>query len=413
LLGRVSVRRSNVLKMSLVSVILPTYNRRETIQAAIASVQRQTFADWELIVVDDGSTDDTAALIEGSDPRLVLIRQKNRGVNAARNAAMLRARGDYIAFLDSDDEWLPHHLELSVAFFRAFPGENFLSGEFSADAGPRGLVHFLRSALTDWYLPLAEGAASSLLRLPPGESDPYLRVFANVEPIGDWGRDIVARTPFRDARLYRGRVFEHMRFGFLFALQPTVITRRAREAVGLFDQRYRIGADYSYLANLCDRFNANFLSMPMAIKHEYARDGAQLTEGHLSTGPTRFEFERDLLHQFEELFIGERGQDPEIMALRRARQLVVGRAALWQGNRDEALRYFGEARRGRGLSSAAALWWLVRATPSAAVAHRIYTGFRRAGALACELLTKRAAWSRIAHKAWGRLPGMSTLRRKA
>src|SRR5262245_18011014 len=64
-------------KMSVVSVILPTYNRRETIMAAIASVQRQTFHDWEMIVVDDGSTDDTVSLIEGSDPRLVLIRQKN------------------------------------------------------------------------------------------------------------------------------------------------------------------------------------------------------------------------------------------------------------------------------------------------------------------------------------------------
>src|SRR5262249_53633735 len=121
--------------MSLVSVILPTYNRRETIRAAIASVQRQTFVDWELIVVDDGSTDDTVELIQGCDPRLVLVRQENRGVNDARNTALLRARGRYIAFLDSDDEWLPHHLELSVAFFRAFPGEHFLSGEFSEDAG--------------------------------------------------------------------------------------------------------------------------------------------------------------------------------------------------------------------------------------------------------------------------------------
>jgi glycosyltransferase involved in cell wall biosynthesis len=396
--------------MSLVSVILPTYNRKETIQAAIASVQRQTFSDWELIVVDDGSTDDTAALIEGSDPRLVLIRQKNRGVNAARNAGLRRARGEYIAFLDSDDEWLPHHLELSVAFFRAFPGEDFLSGEFSEDTGSGGLVHFLRSALTEWYPPLAEGAGSPLLKLPPGVSDPYRKVFRSAEPIGDWGRDIVARTPYRDARLYRGRVFEYMRFGFLFALQPTVVTRRAREAVGLFDLRYRIGADYSYLANLCRRFNANFLSLPMAIKHEYARDGAQLTEGHLSTGPTRFEFERDLLHQFEELF---GSADPEIIALRRARQLVVGRAALWQGNRAEALRYFGEAKRGQGPSPAAALWWLVRVAPNPAVAHRIYTGFRRAAALASDLSTNRAAWARIAHKAWDRLPGMSTLRRKA
>ena len=399
--------------MSLVSVIVPTYNRRETIQAAIVSVQRQTFADWELIVVDDGSTDDTAGLIEGSDPRLVLIRQKNQGVNAARNTAMLRARGEYIAFLDSDDEWLPHHLELSVAFFRAHPDEDFLSGEFSEDNGSGGLVHFLRSALTDWYPPLAEQADSSLLSLPPGETDPYRRVFGSTEPIAEWGRSIVARTPYRDARLYRGRVFEHMRFGFLFALQPTVVTRRAREAVGLFDPRYRIGADYSFLANLCRRFDANFLSLPMAIKHEYARDGAQLTEGHLSTGPTRFEFERDLLHQFDELFGGGRGEDPEIAALRRARQLVVGRAALAQANRPEALRYFGEAKRGQGPSPAAALWWLVRVSPTAAVAQRIYAGLRRAGILGRKLFTKRAAWIRIARKARGRFPGVSALRRKA
>ncbi len=390
--------------MSLVSVIVPTYNRRETIQAAIASVQRQTFADWELIVVDDGSTDDTAALIEGSDPRLVLIRQKNQGVNAARNTGMLRARGQYIAFLDSDDEWLPHHLELSVAFFRAFPGEDFLSGEFCEDGSPEGTNPFLHTALTHWYPPLAERAGSSLLDLPAGETDPYLKVFASAQPIEAWGRDILARTPYRNVRLYRGRVFEHMRFGFLFALQPTVVTRRAREAVGLFDVRYRISADYSYLANLCRRFNANFVSLPMAIKHEYARDGTQLNEGHLSTGSTRFEFERDLLHQFEELFGAKPSEDSEIATLRRARQLVVGRAALSQGNRVEALRYFGEAKQGRFRPSpVAALWWLVRVAPTPAIAHKIYLGFQRAGALGKEFLRGPAAWSRIARTAWARV----------
>src|SRR5215831_11307850 len=158
--------------MSLVSIIVPTYNRSETIRASIASVQRQTYQDWELIVVDDGSTDETAALIEGSDPRLVLIRQENQGVNAARNAAMLRARGRYISFLDSDDEWLPHHLELSVAFFRAHPEENFLSGEFCEDGSPLGTDPFLHTALTRWYPPLAERSASALLDPPPGRSDP-------------------------------------------------------------------------------------------------------------------------------------------------------------------------------------------------------------------------------------------------
>lgn len=399
--------------MSLVSVIVPTYNRRETILAAIASVQRQTFPDWELIVVDDGSTDGTADLIQGADPRLVLIRQENQGVNAARNAALLRARGRYIAFLDSDDEWLPHHLELSMAFFRAFPAEDFLSGEFSEETGNGSLVHFLHSALSEWYPPLARRAGSPLLRLPPGERDPYRRVFASVEPIEEWGRDIVTRTPYHDARLYRGRVFEHMRFGFLFALQPTVVTRRAREAVGLFDPRYRIGADYSYLASLCRRFTANFLSLPMAIKHEYARDGTRLNEGHLSTGSTRFLFERDLLHQFEELFGGERDTYREIAILRRERQLVVGRAALIQQNRAEALRYFREAMKAPGPSPAAALWWLVRITPSPAAAYGIYSGLRRATLLGRELLTKRTAWNRVVRKTWGRFLGMLMLKEKA
>lgn len=381
--------------MSLVSIIMPTYNRRQTIQSAIASVQRQTFQDWELIVVDDGSTDGTASLIEGSDPRLVLIRQENQGVNAARNAAMLRARGRYIAFLDSDDEWLPHHLELSVAFFRAFPGENFLSGEFCEDGSPQGTVPFLHTALTHWYPPLARRAGSRLLRPPPGERDPYLKMFALAEEIGAWGRDIVAVTPYRDVLRYRGRVFDYMRFGFLFALQPTVITRRAREAVGLFDPRYRIGADYSYLADLCRRFDANFLSLPMAIKHEHAGDGAPLSEGHLSTGPSRFEFERDLLHQFDELFGAGPDASGEITALRRARQLVVARAALGQGKRGEALRYLREAKH--------ALWWLVRFSPTPAIAHRVYLGLLRAKALAGRFLEGPAAWARIARKVWGRM----------
>src|SRR5258708_33725611 len=106
-----------------------------------------------------------------------------------------------------------------------------------------------RSPRGVWYPPIAERAGSSLLRLPPGETDPYRRVFASAEPIGEWGRDIVARTPYRDARLYRGRVFEHMRFGFLFALQPTVVTSRPREALGRFDPRYLFGAHYIYLAD--------------------------------------------------------------------------------------------------------------------------------------------------------------------
>jgi glycosyltransferase involved in cell wall biosynthesis len=98
--------------MPKVSIILPTFNRADTIVRAIKSAQAQTFQDWELIVVDDGSTDNTAALIDGMDRRLTLIRQENRGFTEARNTGIRSAGGNYLAFLDSDDEFLPHHLEL-------------------------------------------------------------------------------------------------------------------------------------------------------------------------------------------------------------------------------------------------------------------------------------------------------------
>ncbi len=99
-----------------VSVVIPTYNRTHVVGRAIRSVLHQTCQNFEIIVVDDGSTDATAELIAlFHDPRLRYIRyDENRGGGAARNAGIEAARGDYVAFLDSDDEWLPEKLEKQV-----------------------------------------------------------------------------------------------------------------------------------------------------------------------------------------------------------------------------------------------------------------------------------------------------------
>lgn len=98
------------------SVIIPTYNRAATLPRAVASVLAQTCGDFELIVVDDGSTDDTPALVAAiTDGRVRCIRQENRGVSAARNAGARAANGRYLAFLDSDDAALPHWLERLAA----------------------------------------------------------------------------------------------------------------------------------------------------------------------------------------------------------------------------------------------------------------------------------------------------------
>ena len=109
--------------MSVVSIILPTYNRAKFLPQAFASIKSQTFTDWELIVVDDGSTDNTRELVEELTrawPQPVRYqRQENQGAYGARNTGLDLARSGYIAFFDSDDVWLPHHLHDCVTALEA------------------------------------------------------------------------------------------------------------------------------------------------------------------------------------------------------------------------------------------------------------------------------------------------------
>ena len=102
-----------------VSVIIPVYNRPEAVCRAIESVLTQTCQDFEVVVVDDASTDATPAVVEAcADPRVTLIRhERNRGGSAARNTGIQASSAPYVAFLDSDDEWLPHKLERQLAVF--------------------------------------------------------------------------------------------------------------------------------------------------------------------------------------------------------------------------------------------------------------------------------------------------------
>ena len=104
-----------------VSVIIPNYNYGRFLAAALESVLTQTYAAYEVIVVDDGSTDDSLAVLAGYADHVSVLRQKNQGVGAARNAGVAAASGDLIAFLDADDYWLPRKLEVQVAHFAAQP----------------------------------------------------------------------------------------------------------------------------------------------------------------------------------------------------------------------------------------------------------------------------------------------------
>ena len=113
------------------SVIVPLYNKRSTVATTVASVLAQSFSGFELILVDDGSTDGGLSTLDGlEDSRLRLISQANRGAGAARNAGAAAARHDWLAFLDADDVWFSDHLEELDRIRRAFPDAGLIGTSY-------------------------------------------------------------------------------------------------------------------------------------------------------------------------------------------------------------------------------------------------------------------------------------------
>lgn len=125
--------------MAAVSVITPAWNAADYIGATLASVQAQTFEDWEWLIVDDGSTDQTAAVVRQAavrDSRIHVLQQANAGPSAARNRAMRAASGAYFAFLDSDDVWEPQFLEVQMSVFGAYPETDLVTATAWNRGGP-------------------------------------------------------------------------------------------------------------------------------------------------------------------------------------------------------------------------------------------------------------------------------------
>ena len=129
--------------MPTVDVIIPAYNAAHFLPIAIDSVIAQTFADWRILLVDDGSTDDTAAVIapyrERLGEKLAYIRQENRGLPAARNTAIRHSTAEFLALLDADDVWLPYRLGESLKSFAGRPGVGLSYGA-NALIDPTGTV---------------------------------------------------------------------------------------------------------------------------------------------------------------------------------------------------------------------------------------------------------------------------------
>ncbi|MCX7427595.1 MAG: glycosyltransferase [Planctomycetia bacterium] len=224
----------------LVSVILPTYNRECFLGESIRSVIGQTYGNLELIVVDDGSTDGSADLVASIAPEARYVWQANRGPADARNRGLLEARGDLIAFLDSDDAWHAEKLARQVAFLAAHPSV--------------GVVYSARRV-----------------------SDEH-------------GRVIGGQTK----RMHSGRVTEAL-LQSVFITMPSVVVRRSVvDRVGSFDASLRVTEDFEYWlrASLVAEFAA--MGLPLVdVRRWPNRLTSAKTEGAVTRYATTLRFCRD------------------------------------------------------------------------------------------------------------------------
>lgn len=195
-----------------VSVIIPTYNRGWILREAIDSVLDQDYSGYELIVVDDGSTDDTRAILDAYGREIIVLRQPNQGVSAARNRGIAESCARLVAFLDSDDLWLPQKLTRQVAFFQS---------------NPEALI-------------------------------------CQTEEI--WVRNGVRVNPKKRHQKPSGLIFEPSLALCLVSPSAVMIRRSLFDTVGFFDERLPSCEDYDLWLRISCRYPVFLLDEPLIIK---------------------------------------------------------------------------------------------------------------------------------------------------
>jgi len=203
-----------------VSIIIPTYNRRQLIARSIESVLNQTYRDFELIIVDDGSTDGTGEVVAGfNDERIRYIRcEENRGEAAARNVGIKAARCDYIAYQDSDDEWLPEKLARQM--------------ELLKNASPQfGVIY------TGFW-----------------KTENHRRIY----------------IPFSWVNQKNGDIHKELLKGNFIGSPVVLLKKECFDKVGLFDERLRNLVDWEMWLRISKYYHFKYIDEPLVVAHYHS-----------------------------------------------------------------------------------------------------------------------------------------------
>ncbi|MDZ8221840.1 glycosyltransferase family 2 protein [Nostoc sp. ChiVER01] len=202
--------------MPNVSIIIPTYQRADLVSETIESVLAQTYTDYEIIVVNDGSTDNTREVLAQFKDKITVIHQENKGLPAARNTGIIASRGRYIAFVDDDDLWIPYKLEKQVACFESNPNIGLVYSN---------IVFFKDNRLLSSDLWPKRSH-------PPGVLKDSMLFVLNFIPI-----------------------------------LSVLVRRECLDEVGLFDQTLKYCEDYDLWLRIIEKFSVHFLNEPLGLYH--------------------------------------------------------------------------------------------------------------------------------------------------
>ena len=196
-----------------ISVIIPTYNRKETLKRAIQSVLMQSYTPYEIIVIDDGSDDGTKEWLKDNYPNVKYIYQMNSGVSSARNKGIKFARGDWIALLDSDDEWLPSKLKDQANEIELNPAAKFL----------------------------------------------------HTNEI--WIRNGVRVNQMKKHKKYGGYIFEKCLDMCRISPSSVLIKKDIFDEIGMFDETLKVCEDYDLWLRFASKYPVHFLDQPLIKKY--------------------------------------------------------------------------------------------------------------------------------------------------
>lgn len=244
------------LKPPLVSVVIPTYNRAALLSTTLDSVLAQSYPNIEIIVVDDGSTDNTPDIMQRYRDRVTYSRKTNGGLASARNVGIELSRGEFIAIMDSDDLCLPQRIALQVACFRQIPEIVLCSSDFSAFIGKRVIE---TSHIGSYYRAVSatEGGLKAL--------------YSQREELRTAGVTGIYSKPKEPITILCGQIYKHLVWGN-FIHPPTVMVRHSViKNVGGFEENIANATDYDWLIRVSRAGLVAYLDTPL-LMYRYSNE---------------------------------------------------------------------------------------------------------------------------------------------